>query len=64
MLIRMISHIAGADFDIPAGGVTDRFPDSEAIRMIEAGMAVPADGSPVELAVRDSFAREKRRRRK
>lgn len=52
MKIKMTCSIAGADFALSAGDVTDRFSEAEAIRMIEAGYAVPVAAIPVERAVK------------
>ena len=58
MKIKLLVSFAGVDFALDAGAVTDRFPDAEAIRMIEAGYAAPVAEGPVETATRKS--REKR----
>jgi hypothetical protein len=51
MRIRMLTCYAGVDFTVNANEETERFSDSEAIRMIENGTAVPA-APPVERAVK------------
>lgn len=51
MKIRMLTSIAGIDFSVNANEETDRFSDDDAIRLIEAGHAVPV-ADPVERAVR------------
>lgn len=61
MQIRMLTGIAGADFSLSPGDVTDRFSAAEAGRMIAAGFAEAAGAAPVERAV-DAPAVEKRRR--
>lgn len=42
MQIRMKTAMAGKDFSLATGEVTDRFPDAEAKRLIEGGIAVKA----------------------
>jgi len=39
MKIRMLTSIAGADFALSSGDVTDRFSAAEAQRLIDAGYA-------------------------
>lgn len=51
MKIKMVVSVAGADFALSPGDVTERFDASEAIRLIEAGYAVPAGESAPETAV-------------
>jgi hypothetical protein len=51
MKIRMLASIAGADFALSAGDETERFSEAEAIRLIEAGSAVPVAGDKTERAV-------------
>lgn len=58
MKIKLLVSFAGADFALDAGSETDRFPDAEAIRMIEAGYAQPVGSVDVEKASRKP--REKR----
>lgn len=58
MKIKLLVSFAGMDFALDAGSETDRFPDAEAIRMIEAGYAVPVGEAEVEKATRKP--REKR----
>lgn len=58
MKIKLLVSFAGADFAIDAGTETERFPDAEAVRMIEAGYAEPVAGGDVEKATRKP--REKR----
>lgn len=52
MKIKLLVSFAGADFALDAGAETDRFPDAEAIRMIEAGYALPAADVEVERAIK------------
>lgn len=59
MKIRMLTSFAGADFTVSANEETERFSDAEAVRMIEAGYAVPVDGQKVERATK-RLAPEKR----
>jgi hypothetical protein len=51
MKIRMLQSIAGVDFALSPGDVTERFPQKEAIRLIDAGFAVPDAESEPERAV-------------
>lgn len=51
MKIRMLASIAGADFALSPGDETERFSEAEAIRLIEAGSAVPLAGDKTERAV-------------
>lgn len=59
MKLKMQTYIAGSEYALNPGDVTDRFPDAEAIRLIERGYAVPFDEPLVERAVKSS-APEKR----
>jgi hypothetical protein len=59
MKIKLLVSFAGVDFALDAGTVTDRFPDAEAIRMIDAGYAVPVEAVATEQAVAKP-ARERR----
>lgn len=59
MKIRMLTSFAGADFTVSANEETERFSDAEAVRMIEAGYAVPVDEQKGERATKRS-APEKR----
>lgn len=45
MKLRILVSMAGADFTLSPGDVTERFPNDEAIRLIDAAYAVPADGT-------------------
>lgn len=54
MKIKMLQGIAGADFSLSPGDVTERFSDKEATRMVEAGFAVPDAEQKVERAVKPS----------
>lgn len=62
MKIRMQVSIAGPGFTLEPGEVTERFADAEAIRLIEAGHAVPCAGQEVETTT-VSGAPERRGRR-
>ena len=53
MKLKMQTYIAGSEYALQPGDVTDRFPDAEAIRLIERGYAVPVDDAP-ERAVREA----------
>lgn len=61
MKIRMLVSMAGADFALSVGDETERFSDGEAIRMIEAGYAVPAPVGEIETT--DAHPAQKTRRR-
>ncbi len=63
MKIRMLVSIAGKDFALSAGDETERFGDGEAVRLIEAGSAVPVVTEEVERAVKPD-ARETRKGRR
>lgn len=52
MIIRMITGIAGADFALSPGDVTDRFDDADAVRLIQAGFALPVSDRTIERAVK------------
>lgn len=60
MKIVMTTSMVGADFALSVGDETTRFGDAEAIRLIEAGYAVPAVEARIETAVKTP-AREKRK---
>lgn len=60
MKIVMTTSMVGADFVLNVGDETARFGDAEAIRLIEAGYAVPAVEARIETAVKTP-AREKRK---
>lgn len=46
MKIKMLTSMAGATFSLVAGDVTDRFPDGDAARLIDAGLAEPFKAAP------------------
>ncbi|BEV45988.1 hypothetical protein [Afipia carboxidovorans] len=50
MKIRMLVSMAGANFALSVGEETERFSDAEAVRMIEAGYAVPISERRAETA--------------
>lgn len=58
MKIKLLVSFAGVDFALDAGSETDRFPAAEAIRMIDAGYALPVAEATIETASRKF--REKR----
>ena len=60
MKIKMLASFAGADFSVEPNEETSRFSDAEAIRMIEAGFAVPVAAPQVERATK-APAPEKRK---
>lgn len=60
MKIRMLVSIAGAGFALSADDETERFSDGEAVRLIEAGSAVPVSEDTIERAVK-ADAREVRK---
>lgn len=59
MKIKMLAGIAGAGFSLSPDEETERFSDSEAIRLIEAGFAIPVSEQKTERAVKQP-APEKR----
>jgi hypothetical protein len=60
MKIRMLVSIAGKDFALSAGDETERFGDGEAVRLIEAGSAMPISEQTIERTVKVD-ARETRK---
>ncbi|CAN7509156.1 hypothetical protein [Pararhizobium sp. LjRoot238] len=48
MKIKMLESLAGQDFSLSPGDVTDRFSDKEAGRFIKAGIAEKAPVEPVK----------------
>lgn len=46
MKLKMSVHTAGSDFALAPGDVTDRFPDQEALRLIERGYATLVEKKP------------------
>ena len=52
MKLKMLTSMAGIDFALSSGDMTDRFSDAEAQRLIEAGYAVPVREAAVERAVK------------
>lgn len=60
MKIQMLASFAGTDFALNAGEETERFPAAEAVRLIEAGYAVPVAAPVIERAVKRTAAKEKR----
>ncbi|MBS7545112.1 hypothetical protein [Ancylobacter oerskovii] len=52
MKIKMLTSLAGVGFALAPGDETDRFPDAEARRMVEAGYAVPVAEEKREIATR------------
>ena len=59
MKIKMTCSMVSGNFSLNAGEETERFDNDEAIRIIEAGFAVPVDQKPIERAVKKP-AEEKR----
>ena len=59
MKIKMLTSMAGAEFALSVNEETDRFSEKEAIRLIDAGYAVPVGERKMERAVKAS-APEKR----
>ena len=60
MKIKMLASFAGADFTLSPGDETDRFSKAEAVRMIEAGYAIPVPGVKRETTVRSVASTERR----
>jgi hypothetical protein len=66
MKLKMSSYTAGSDFALAPGDVTDRFPDAEALRLIEKGYATLVEAEPertvkVQPAAETRAPRSKRR---
>ncbi|MGB3898346.1 MAG: hypothetical protein WA973_07300 [Mesorhizobium sp.] len=59
MKLKMLTSMAGAEFALSVNEETDRFSDTEAARLIDAGFAVPVAEPKAERAVKQS-APEKR----
>lgn len=59
MKIKMTVSMAGVDFVLSPGEVTERFSDKEALRLVKAGYAVAVAEPAVERAVKKTV-REKR----
>ena len=53
MKIKMLTSMAGATFSLVAGDVTERFPEGEAARLIDAGLAEPFKASASVEALND-----------
>ena len=51
MLIRMLVGLSGSEYSLGPGDERD-FPDAEAIRIVQAGFAVPVAEQPEEKAVK------------
>ena len=60
MRVKMLAHFAGPDVDWPVGSEQE-FDQAQAIRLIEAGFAVPVATQEVETATA-APVREKRKR--
>lgn len=59
MKIKMLVSMAGVGFALSVNEETDRFPDKEAIGLVEAGYAVPVAEPKAERGVKQPFV-EKR----
>jgi hypothetical protein len=57
MKITMTVSMAGTEFALSVGEVTERFDNAEAHRLIEAGYAVPFAEAAADVAKRDAKAR-------
>lgn len=55
MLVRMLTGLSGPAYSLARGDERE-FPDAEAIRLIDAGYAVPVAGQPGEQAVKPPAA--------
>ncbi len=51
MKIKMTVSMAGTEFTLDVNEETERFPDAEAQRLIEAGYAVPVVAAKIERTV-------------
>lgn len=52
MKIKMLTGFEGPTISVAPGEVTEAFSDADAIRLIEAGYAVPFDEPKIERAVK------------
>lgn len=52
MKIRMLVGLAGNEYSLAPGEETDRFENAEAIRLVEAGYAVPVGDKPENTSAR------------
>lgn len=63
MEIRVLVGLSGNEYSLSPGDQRD-FPEKEAIRLIEAGFAVPVSEKRVEHAVRDAPAERRTKKDK
>jgi len=59
MNVRMLTGLSGTEVSLSPGDEFD-FPDDEALRLVEAGFAVPVVKEKVERAVKKTPAKETR----
>ena len=59
MKIKMLTSLSGPDYSYEANQIAE-FEDEEAVRLIEAGIAVPVSGKKVENTMLDPAAKETR----
>ena len=63
MKLKMQTYIAGSEYALQPGDVTDRFPDAEAQRLIDRGYAVLVVNDGIERAVKPDVAETRAPRR-
>jgi hypothetical protein len=59
MKIRMLTGLSGLEYSLSPGDEQD-FPNDEALRLVEAGYAVPVVEAKVERAIKKAPAKETR----
>lgn len=60
MQIRVLTPLAGTEFSLSPGDITDRFDEADAKRLIAAGYAEPVVELPAAAAKRQARARTPR----
>lgn len=63
MKIKLTTSMVGTGFTLDNGDETEMFSDAEALRLIEAGFAVPVVEAKVERAVKPASAKVERRKK-
>lgn len=63
MKIKLTTSMVGSGFTLNNGDETEIFSDADAVRLIEAGFAVPVVGAKVERAVVAAPAKVERRKK-
>jgi len=63
--LKMKVYIAGSEYSLAPGDITERFEAAEAMRLIDRGYAVPvADDPPIETAIMPPPAETRKRKGK